>query len=56
MHKIVGGQVMDILAERNRALDQYEQAIVFIGDAVNPKDVKQSNSNSEVPKYEDIRK
>ncbi|CUS39977.1 hypothetical protein [Candidatus Nitrospira nitrificans] len=38
VHRIVGEQVMDILADRNRALDRYEQAIMFIGDAANPKD------------------
>jgi hypothetical protein len=43
VHKVVGGQVKDILADRNRVLDQYEQAIVFIGDAANPKETKQSN-------------
>lgn len=43
VHKVVGGQVTDILTDRNRALDQYEQAIVFIGDAANPKETKQGN-------------
>lgn len=40
VRKVVGGQVTDILTDRNRVLDQYEQAIVFIGDAANPKDSK----------------
>jgi len=43
VNKIVGGQVTGILTDRNRVLDQYEQAIVFIGDAANPKETKQSN-------------
>jgi hypothetical protein len=43
VHKVVGGRVTDILTDRNRVLDQYEQAIVFIGDAANPKEAKQSN-------------
>lgn len=43
VHRIVGGQAFDILADRNRALDQYEQAITFIGDAANPKETKKSN-------------
>ncbi len=43
VRKVVGGQVTDILTDRNRVLDQYEQAIVFIGDAANPKETKQSN-------------
>ena len=43
VHKVVGGQVMAILTDRNRVLDQYEQAIVFIGDAANPKETKKSN-------------
>lgn len=43
VHKVVGCQVTDILTDRNRVLDQYEQAIVFIGDAANPKETKQSN-------------
>lgn len=57
VHKVVGGQVKDILTDRNRALDQYEQAIVFIGDAANPKDSnsKQSDSNNATYKYEDVR-
>lgn len=40
VHKVVGGQVTDILTDRNRALDHYEQAIAFIGDAANPKETK----------------
>ncbi|MDR4462722.1 MAG: hypothetical protein MRJ66_00490 [Nitrospira sp.] len=43
VRKIVGGQVLDILNDRNRILGQYEQAIVFIGDAANPKEAKQDN-------------
>ena len=38
VHKVVGGQVKDILNDRNCDLDQYEQAIVFIGDAANPNE------------------
>ena len=38
IHRIVGGQVFDVLAGRNQALDRYEQAITFIGDAANPTD------------------
>ncbi|CUS35406.1 exported hypothetical protein [Candidatus Nitrospira nitrosa] len=40
VNKVVGSQVTDILTDRNRVLDQYEQAIVFIGDAANPKEAK----------------
>ena len=40
VRKVVGSQVTDILTDRNRVLDQYEQAIVFIGDAANPKETK----------------
>jgi hypothetical protein len=56
LHGIVKPLVFDLLEERKQVLDRYEQAITFIGDAANPKDAKQSNSNSETPKYEDIRK
>lgn len=56
VHKVVGGQVTDILTDRTRALDQYEQAIVFIGDAANPKETKEANSTSEPLTYKDIRK
>ena len=42
VQKVVGGQVMGILTERNRVLDQYEQAIVFIGDAAKPTETKQN--------------
>lgn len=40
VRKVVGGQVMGILTERNRVLGQYEQAIVFIGDAAKPEETK----------------
>lgn len=56
VHKVVGGQVTDILTDQTRALDQYEQAIVFIGDAANPKETKEANSTSEPLTYKDIRK
>ena len=50
VHRVVGDHALDILNDRNQALDRYEQAIVFIGDAANPKDAKQSNSNGELAK------
>ncbi|HMS84515.1 MAG TPA: hypothetical protein PKD12_12755 [Nitrospira sp.] len=40
VHKVVGGQVTGILTERDRVLEQYEQAIVFIGDAAKPEETK----------------
>ncbi|MBK9945901.1 MAG: hypothetical protein IPP12_01770 [Nitrospira sp.] len=55
LHGIVKPLVFDLLEERKQALDRYEQAITFIGDAANPKeqDAKQSNG---ALKYEDVRK
>lgn len=35
--RVVGRLVLDILNDRQRTLDSYEQAIMFIGDAINPK-------------------
>ncbi len=42
VNKIVGGQVKDILDDRNRILAEYEKAIVFIGDAAKQEETKQS--------------
>lgn len=56
VHKVVGGQVTYILTDRNRAIEQCEQAIVFIGDATKPTETKKSTSNGGTAKYEDIRK
>ena len=35
----IGLKIHDLLTERQRAIAAYEQAIVFIGEASNPKDV-----------------
>ena len=55
LHGIVKPLVFDLLEDRKQALNRYEQAITFIGDAANPKepDTKQTNSTA---KYEDARK
>ena len=36
--RVVGPIVMDMLKDRKQTLDSYEQAIMFIGDATNPKE------------------
>ena len=45
MRRVVGPPVLDILKDRKQTLDRYEQAIMFIGDATNPKDESQKQSN-----------
>ena len=37
-HRIIGFMVLDMLNDRKQTLDSYDQAIMFIGDATNPKD------------------
>lgn len=39
--KIVGPILLGLLKDHKQALDRYEQAILFIGDAANPKDPQQ---------------
>lgn len=39
--KIVGPILLGLLKDHKQALDRYEQAVLFIGDAANPKDPKQ---------------
>lgn len=41
VHKIVGRILIELLEGHKQALDRYEQAVLFIGDAANPKDPKQ---------------
>lgn len=41
VHKVVGSVLLDLLKDHKRALDRYEQAVLFIGDAANPKDSKE---------------
>ena len=41
VHKVVGPMLIDLLEGHKQALDRYEQAVLFIGDAANPKDPKQ---------------
>lgn len=45
MRRVVGPLVLDILKDRKQTLDSYEQAIIFIGDATNPKDSPQKQSD-----------
>lgn len=45
MRRVIGPLVLDILRDRKQTLDSYEQAIMFIGDATNPKDTTQKQSN-----------
>ncbi len=40
VHRVVGPVLLDLLEDHKRALDRYEQAILFIGDAANPKNPK----------------
>ena len=39
--KIAGPILLGLLEDHKQALDRYEQAVLFIGDAANPKDPKQ---------------
>lgn len=41
VHRVVGRILIDLLEGHKQALDRYEQAVLFIGDAANPKDPKQ---------------
>ncbi|CAE6785704.1 MAG: hypothetical protein H8K06_06150 [Nitrospira sp.] len=41
VHKVVGRILIGLLEGHKQALDRYEQAVLFIGDAANPKDPKQ---------------
>lgn len=45
MRRLVGPLVLDILKDRKQTLDSYEQAIIFIGDASNPTESPQKQSN-----------
>lgn len=40
-HRVVGPVLFDLLKDYKQGLDRYEQAVLFIGDAANPKDSKQ---------------
>ena len=39
--KVVGSVLIGLLKDHKQALDRYEQAVLFIGDAANSKDPKQ---------------
>lgn len=41
VHKVVADVLIPLLEDHKQALDRYEQAVLFIGDAANPKDPKQ---------------
>jgi hypothetical protein len=41
VHRIVGRELINLLEAHKRALDRYEEAVLFIADAANPKDPKQ---------------
>lgn len=41
VHKVVEPVLIALLKDHKQALDRYEQAILFIGDAANPKDPKE---------------
>lgn len=41
VRKVVGMELLGMLKDHKQALDRYEQAVLFIGDAANPKDPKQ---------------
>lgn len=41
VRKVVGPVLIALLEAHKQALDRYEQAVLFIGDAANPKDPKQ---------------
>lgn len=41
VQKVVGPVLIKLLEEHKQALDRYEQAVLFIGDAANPEDPKQ---------------
>ena len=45
MRRVVGLIVMDMLKDRKQTLDSYDQAMMFIEDATNPKDSSQKQSN-----------
>jgi hypothetical protein len=41
VQQVVGPALLGLLKDHKQALDRYEQAVLFIGDAANPKDPKQ---------------
>ena len=41
VQQVVGPALLGLLKDHRQALDRYEQAVLFIGDAANPKDPKQ---------------
>jgi len=41
VHNVVADVLIPLLEDHKQALDRYEQAVLFIGDAANPKDPKQ---------------
>jgi hypothetical protein len=41
VRKVVGTELLGMLKDHKQALDRYEQAVLFIGDAANPKDPKE---------------
>ncbi|MCS6290251.1 MAG: hypothetical protein H8K10_14950 [Nitrospira sp.] len=41
VRKVVGAELLGMLKDHKQALDRYEQAVLFIGDAANPKDPQQ---------------
>ncbi|ULA58451.1 MAG: hypothetical protein LZF60_50185 [Nitrospira sp.] len=41
VHRVVGHELIDLLKSHKQALDRYEQAVLFIADAANPKGPKQ---------------
>lgn len=43
VHKAVQPKLIVLLEDHKQGLDRYEQAVLFIGDAANPKDPKQEN-------------
>jgi hypothetical protein len=45
VRRVVGPLVLDILKDRKQTLDSYDQAIMFIGDATNPKESPPKQSN-----------
>jgi hypothetical protein len=41
VHRMVGDVLIDLLKDYKQAIDRYEQAVLFIADAADPKDLKQ---------------
>lgn len=51
--RVLGPLVLELLEDRKRTVDRFQQAVLFIGDVANPKE---PNAKQSSHKYEDIRK